>query len=160
MGSLQDELQQRRPFRSLEEEAALNLMRTVSLLDERGTELMRQYGLTLSQYNVLRILRGAGEAGLGRNQIGDRMITRAPDITRLLDRMEAAGLVHRVRSTADRRCVPTLLTDKGRALVDALDGPSAALQHANFGHLSQGQLITLIETLTQIRGHLPAGRTE
>ncbi|GGO38873.1 MarR family winged helix-turn-helix transcriptional regulator [Deinococcus humi] len=151
MTSLLDELQQRRPFRSREEEAALNLFRTVSLIEEVTSDFLRQHDLTSSQYNVLRILRGAGEAGLGRNEIGERMIKRAPDITRLLDRMEAAGLVHRQRSTTDRRCVPTVLTDKGRALVDALDEPNAAMQHAQFGHLSEGQLLTLIETLTQIR---------
>ena len=151
MTSLRDELQQRRPFRSLEEEAALNLFRTVSLIEEGTNDFLREHGLTPSQYNVLRILRGAGETGLGRNEIGERMLKRAPDITRLLNRMEAAGLVHRQRSTTDRRCVPTVLTDKGHALVDALDRPNAELQHAQFGHLSEGQLLTLIETLTQIR---------
>ena len=89
-----------------------------------------------------------------RNEIGERMISRASDITRLLDRMEAAGLVRRERSTVDRRCVPSVLAAQGRALVDALDKPNAALQHAHSGHLSQGQLITLIETLTRIRDQL------
>ncbi|MFC4640407.1 MarR family winged helix-turn-helix transcriptional regulator [Deinococcus hohokamensis] len=154
MNPLLDELKQRTPFRSLEEEAALNLARTVTLLEDRGAEFLREHGLTTSQYNVLRILRGAGDAGLGRNEIGERMLSRAPDITRLLDRMEAAGLVKRERSTTDRRCVPTVLTEQGRALVDALDEPMAANQHAHFGHLSQGQLLTLIETLTQIRDRL------
>lgn len=151
MSPLQDELQQRRPFRSLEEEAALNLARTMSLLEDQSVAFLRDHGLTPSQYNVLRILRGAGDEGLGRNEIGERMISRAPDITRLLDRMEAAGLVHRQRSTTDRRCVPTVITEKGRALVDALDKPNADMQHAHFGHLTAGQLHTLIETLTQIR---------
>ncbi|UBV45425.1 MarR family transcriptional regulator (plasmid) [Deinococcus taeanensis] len=156
MTPLRDEIQQRRPFRSLEEEAALNLFRTVSVIEEVMSDFLREHGLTPSQYNILRILRGAGDAGLGRNEIGERMLKRAPDMTRLLDRMEAAGLVLRQRSTTDRRCVPTLLTEKGRALVDALDKPNAALQDAQFAHLSHGQLLTLIETLTQIRERLTA----
>jgi DNA-binding MarR family transcriptional regulator len=158
MTRLQDELQQRRPFRNLEEEATLNLFRTVSLLEGLSTAFLRDHGLTPSQYNVLRILRGAGDAGLGRNEIGERMIDRAPDITRMLDRMEQAGLVHRERSTTDRRCVPTVLTAEGRAIVDALDQPNADIQHAYLGHLSQEQLLTLIETLTQIRERIPIDR--
>jgi len=153
--TLQDELHQRRPFQSLEEEAALNLYRTSSLLAEVGETFYQQHGLTATQYNVLRILRGAGDAGLGRNEIRERLVGRMPDVTRLLDKMEDAGLVKRERSSTDRRCVPTSLTPKGRALVDQLDEPVAALQHQQLGHLTPGQLHTLIETLTQIRAHLP-----
>ncbi|MFB9990465.1 MarR family winged helix-turn-helix transcriptional regulator [Deinococcus oregonensis] len=149
--TLQDELHQRRPFQSLEEEAALNLYRTTSLLADMFEVFYRQHGLTATQYNVLRILRGAGEAGLGRNDIRERLVGRMPDVTRLLDKMEEAGLVQRERSHVDRRCVPTVLTPKGRALVDELDEPVAALQHRQLGHLTPGQLHTLIETLTLIR---------
>jgi DNA-binding MarR family transcriptional regulator len=152
--TLREEIQQARPFQSLEEEANLNLFRTVQLIAETSTQLFRQHGLTPTQYNVLRILRGAGESGLGRNDIRDRLIDRMPDVTRLLDKMEEAGLVCRQRSTTDRRCVPTLLTEKGKALVDKLDEPVAAMQHEQFGHLTPGQLHTLIETLTQIRSRL------
>ncbi len=152
--TLQQEIQQSKPFRSLEEEASLNLFRTVQLLADTNMQLMRQHGLTPTQYNVLRILRGAGDTGLGRNDIRDRLLDRMPDVTRLLDKMEEAGLVRRERSTTDRRCVPTLLTEKGKALVDELDAPVAAMQHEQFGHLTPGQLHTLIETLTQIRSRL------
>jgi DNA-binding MarR family transcriptional regulator len=152
--TLQDELQQRRPFQSLEEEAALNLYRTASLLTDIGEAFYRQHGLTATQYNVLRILRGAGEAGLGRNDIRERLVGRMPDVTRLLDKMEEAGLVQRERSHADRRCVPTVLTPEGRALVNRLDEPVAALQHQQLGHLTPGQLHSLIETLTQIRSRI------
>lgn len=152
--SLRDEIHQQRPFRSLEEEAGLNLLRTAQLLADQGEAFYREYGLNPTQYNVLRILRGAGDAGLGRNEIRDRLLTRMPDVTRLLDRMEEAGLVRRERSATDRRCVPTVLTEQGRALVDALDEPVADMQQRRFGHLTPGQLHTLIEILTQVRSRI------
>jgi DNA-binding MarR family transcriptional regulator len=152
--TLRDEIQQQRPFRSLEEEAALNLYRTTQLLADMAETFHRQHGLTPTQYNVLRILRGAGSEGLGRNEIRERLLNRMPDVTRLLDKMEEAGLVWRERSTSDRRCVPTVLTEKGRALVNELDEPVAAMQHEQFGHLTPGQLHSLVETLTQIRARL------
>lgn len=152
--SLREEIHQQRPFHSLEEEAALNLLRTAQVLADDSEALFRAHALSPTQYNVLRILRGAGDGGLGRNEIRERLITRMPDVTRLLDRMEDAGLVRRERSATDRRCVPTVLTGRGRELVDALDEPTDALQRKQFGHLSAGQLHSLIETLTQIRTHL------
>jgi DNA-binding MarR family transcriptional regulator len=155
--TLREEIQQSKPFRSLEEEVSLNLFRTVQLLAETNMQLLRQHGLTPAQYNVLRILRGAGDTGLGRNDIRDRLLDRMPDVTRLLDKMEEAGLVRRERSATDRRCVPTVLTEKGKALVDELDAPVAAMQHKQLGHLTPGQLHTLIETLTQIRSRLATG---
>ncbi|PYE50545.1 MarR family winged helix-turn-helix transcriptional regulator [Deinococcus yavapaiensis] len=153
--SLRDEIQQHQPFRSLEEEAALNLFRTTQLLADRGEAFYREHGLTPTQYNVLRILRGAGDGGLGRNEIRERLLSRMPDVTRLLDKMEDMELVRRVRSTTDRRCVPTALTEKGRALVDAMDEPVAAMHREQFGHLTPGQLHTLVEIMTQIRARLP-----
>ena len=154
MTTLRDEIKQTKPFQSLEEEADLSLFRTVQLLSEANARLLRQHGLTFTQYNVLRILRGAGSTGLGRNDIRDRLLDRSPDATRLLDKMEEAGLVRRERSRTDRRCVPTVLTEKGRLLVDELDAPVAAMHHEQFGHLTTGQLHTLIETLAQIRSHI------
>ncbi|WP_045234945.1 MarR family winged helix-turn-helix transcriptional regulator [Deinococcus pimensis] len=153
--TLREEIQQHRPFRSLEEEAALNLHRTTQLLLDQAEAFYREHGLTPTQYNVLRILRGAGAAGLGRNEIRERLISRMPDVTRLLDKMEDMGLVKRERSVSDRRCVPTILTQKGRELVDALDEPVAAMQREQFGHLTPGQLLSLIETLSLIRVRLP-----
>lgn len=152
--TLRDEIRQGRPFHSLEEEAALNLYRTAQMLTDLNEAFYRQHDLTPTQYNVLRILRGAGDAGLGRNEIRERLVSRMPDVTRLLDRMEEAGLVRRGRSATDRRCVPTVLTGKGRALVDGLDEPVAALNRRQFGHLTPGQLHSLIETLTHIRSRL------
>src|SRR5687767_12111009 len=94
--SLRDEIHQQRPFESLEQETWLSLVRTASQLNDAMEMLLRPHGLTMSQYNVLRILRGARE-GLCRNEVRDRMLTRMPDMTRLLDRMEEAGFVARCR---------------------------------------------------------------
>ncbi|AFZ68948.1 MarR family winged helix-turn-helix transcriptional regulator [Deinococcus peraridilitoris] len=152
--TLRVEIQQNSPFRSLEEEAALNLHRTAQLLADQSELSLREYGLTPTQYNVLRILRGAGDGGLGRNEIRERLLSRMPDVTRLLDKMEDMGLVTRVRSSSDRRCVPTALTEKGHALVDSLDEPVAELHKAQFGHLTPGQLHSLIEALTLIRARV------
>jgi DNA-binding MarR family transcriptional regulator len=101
----------------------------------------------MTQYNVLRILRGAGRAGLCRNEIRDRLISRMPDVSRLLDRMEGAGLISRVRSEQDRRLVNTTLTTKGRNLVDALDDDVAESQAELLGHMSEKQLRALVELL-------------
>jgi DNA-binding MarR family transcriptional regulator len=108
-------------------------------------------GLSPTQYNVLRVLRGAGDDGLCRNEVRDRLITRMPDVTRLLDRMEEAGLVSRVRSTADRRLVTTTLTARGRALVDELDDDVARAHEQLLGHLDDAQLHSLIDLLSLAR---------
>jgi DNA-binding MarR family transcriptional regulator len=149
--TLREELKQQKPFRSLEEEVSLNLYRTVALLEEINAALFVSYGITAAQYNVLRILRGAGSTGLGRNEIRDRMVSRMPDVSRLLERMEQAGWINRERSTTDRRCIPTTLTTKGLELLEHIRDPLADLQHQQFAHISLGQLHFLVETLTQIR---------
>lgn len=149
--TLRDELRQEKPFRSLREEALLNIARTEAVVRERIERVLAPHGLSMTQYNVLRILRGAGPQGLCRNDIGQRLISRMPDVTRLLDRMEGAGLVSRVRSTEDRRLVNTTLTRRGRALVDELDADVARAHEAQLGHLSKDELRTLIELLTLVR---------
>lgn len=149
--SLRRELQQRKPFKSLEEEAFLNLARTDTLLSDAMDRLLAAHGVSAAQYNVLRILRGAGPAGLGRNEIRDRLIARMPDVTRLLDRMEDAGLVTRARDGDDRRSVQTRLTKQGRALVDSLDRPVAAEHRKRLGHLTAAELRALVALLTRVR---------
>jgi DNA-binding MarR family transcriptional regulator len=144
---LRDELQQTRPFDSLYQEAFLNLVRTETVLGDGLDRVLGPKGLSRTQYNVLRMLRGAGPDGLCRNEIRDRLITRMPDVSRLLDRMEEAGLVARVRSDADRRLVQTRLTEQGRRLVDELAGEVAGEHERQLGHLSEAQLRTLIELL-------------
>lgn len=149
--TLKDEIKQRKPFKSLYEEAALNIVRTNAMLNDAFDKSVRPYGITATQYNVLRILRGAGEGGLSRNDVRDRLLTRMPDATRLLDRMEAAGLISRVRGEADRRLVTTHLTKKGRQVVDDLDPVVARLHKATLGHLTEKQLSTLNTLLTLAR---------
>ena len=149
--TLQEEIKQRRPFGSLEEEAFLNLARTAAFLSDRLEKALKPGGITGTQYNVLRILKGSGEAGLCRNDVRDRMITRMPDMTRLLDRMEAAGLLERRRSTEDRRMVTTHITDKGLAALELIDDEIAEEHRRSLGHLTKGELERLIELLSAAR---------
>ena len=149
--TLRDDLRQAKPFRSLREEALLSIARTESVIRERLERVLAPHDLSMTQYNVLRILRGAGKDGLCRNEIGQRLISRMPDVSRLLDRMEAAGLVSRVRSTEDRRLVNTTLTAAGRTLVDTLDPDVAEAQDAQLGHMSRDQLRSLVELLALAR---------
>jgi len=149
--TLRAELQQRKPFNSLEQEATLNIARTEAALREPLEELLKGAGVSLAQYNVLRILRGAGPEGLTRNEIRDRLINRMPDVTRLLDRMEEAGWVSRVRETEDRRCVATHLTRSGRSLVDSLDAPVQDEHARRLSHMTRTQLRTLIDLLSIAR---------
>ena len=148
---LRDEIRQERPFDSLHQEAYLNLVRTVVVLTDTLEQVLRPLGLSGPQYNVLRILRGAGADGLCRNEIRDRLISRMPDVTRLLDRMEAQGLVRRERSEADRRQVSTYITDAGALLLADADGPVAAEHARQLGHLTPDQLRTLVELTTLAR---------
>lgn len=149
---LRHELRQQKPFGSLAQEAFLSVARTEAQLRESIERLLEPHGLTLTQYNVLRVLRGAESEGLCRNEIRDRLVTRMPDVSRLLDRMETAGLIHRVRSTTDRRQVNTTLTTKGRKLVNELDGPMAKAHEKQLGHLDAKQLKSLIDLLALARG--------
>ncbi|MEO5590523.1 MAG: MarR family transcriptional regulator [Gemmatimonadaceae bacterium] len=149
--TLQEEIKQSKPFSDLREEADLNIIRTANLLTDDFEKMLKPYGITGTQYNVLRILRGAGPAGLCRNEVSARMLTRMPDATRLLDRMEEAGLVVRARSENDRRLVATQITAKGRRLVDSLDGVATRQHSRALGHLSDQQLKTLVKLLTLAR---------
>ena len=149
--SLQHEISQRRPFHSLQEEAYLNILRTASQLTDALELLLKPTGITLVQYNVLRILRGSEPDGLCRNELRDRMLNRMPDVTRLLDRMEESGLVSRSREEADRRQVRTQLTARARRMVDELDDKVRAEHQRQLGHLSEDQLSSMIELLSAAR---------
>lgn len=153
---LQEELRQRRPFRSSGEEALLGLFRTADLLRHRLTRLLEAHQVTFQQYNVLRILRGAGERGLPTLAIAERMIERAPGITRIVDRLERQGLVARERSRDDRRQVVCRVTAQGLALLDRLDDPIAAADRDLLAALGDEEQRTLIHLLERIR----AGHTE
>ena len=149
--NLQHEIRQTRPFASPEQEAHLSIVRTAGLLDDAMEQVLRPAGITMAQYNVLRILRGAEPDGLCRNEVRDRMLTRMPDMTRLLDRMEAAGLVRRTRSAEDRRMVGTHITEQGLELLAALDADIMAEHERQLGHLGPDRLRTLIELLAAVR---------
>lgn len=151
---LRTEIQQAAPFTSLEQEAFLNLMRTAAALEHDIGEGLRPYGLTLTQYNALRILRGAGPAGLCRNDLRDRMVRSVPDTTRLLDRLEDAGLVERDRDGEDRRYVTARLTRRGDQLLKQIDAPLAELHRAQLGHLARADLRRLVALLTAARERL------
>jgi DNA-binding MarR family transcriptional regulator len=117
---------------------------------QRGiTELLKQSHLTTAQYNVLRVLRGAGSDGLACGQVGERLIRHDPDVTRLVDRLARRGLVARSRERADRRIVRTRITPRGLELLASLDGPVDALHERQLGHLSESQLTDLSSLLAR-----------
>lgn len=149
--NLRDEIKQTRPFSSREQEAYLSVGRTWSILEHTTAEALKPHGITPTQYNVLRILRGAGAAGLSRNEVMERMIARVPDATRLLDRMEAADLIVRERSSTDRRFVTTRVTEQGLELLAQLDPQVADLHQRQFRALDQKGLRTLVDLLERVR---------
>jgi DNA-binding MarR family transcriptional regulator len=148
---LRDEIRQTRPFASLEQEAYLSLGRTWSLLEHATAESLKPHGITPTQYNVLRILRGAGTNGLCRSEVMERMIARVPDATRLLDRMEAIDLIARKRSSEDRRFVTTRITEDGLRLLAELDEAIMELHERQFAALDDESLHSLIELLGLVR---------
>jgi DNA-binding MarR family transcriptional regulator len=150
-GKLAAEIKQTKPFGSLEEEAILNLHRTSSILLQVEAEALKPHGLSLTQYNALRILRGSGPKGLACQEIGERMITRDPDVTRLLDRLEKANLISRARSSEDRRVVMTRITGAGLKLLASLDGVLKDMPRKILGHLGEKQLRALVDLLEEAR---------
>ncbi len=139
-----------RPPASLEERIFLALLKAADALGQEAEQLTRTAQLTGTQYNVLRILRGAGPAGLACRGIGDRMITHDPDITRLLDRMEKRGLITRERQKDDRRVVKTRITPRGLELLKPLDQPMRNLHKRQFRHMAGTLLKTLYDLLEEI----------
>lgn len=149
-GRLQAELKKRRPFESPEQEAILNLFRTSDRVQIRFARLFREHGLTPSQYNVLRILRGEGKP-LPCLEIAQRMVAVVPGITGLIDRLEAMGLVGRVRSSEDRRVIYVRITDKALDLLSRLDKPVDDLHKQLIGHLTHDELTQLARLLEKAR---------
>jgi DNA-binding MarR family transcriptional regulator len=148
---LTDEIKQTSPFRSLEEEAYLNVLRTADALGRALAEMLKAGGLTATQYNVLRILRGAREDGLACGEVAERMVTRDPDVTRLLDRLESRGLIRRARETGDRRVIRTWITAEGLRLLKSLDEPVATLHERQLSRLGEKRLRTLVKVLEEAR---------
>jgi DNA-binding MarR family transcriptional regulator len=150
-GKLQAEIKQTRPFESIEEEAVLNVLRTAELIQGFIAGFLKEFELSPVQYNVLRILRGAGETGATCSQIGERLLTRDPDITRLLDRLEARGLVQRERSSRDRRAVVTKISAAGLTLVASIDQPLRRVNQAKLAGFGRDALANLTSELERLR---------
>ncbi|HSR68223.1 MAG TPA: MarR family transcriptional regulator [Acidobacteriota bacterium] len=155
-GTLRKEIQQNKPFASLGQEALLSLFRTTDLLKRQVSQVVEPRGVTLQQYNVLRILRGAGSGGLPTLAIGERMIEQTPGITRLLDRLESKSLVRRQRSRQDRRQVFCYITPRGLDLLSELDQPILDIDKDGLGMLERDDLRTLIRLLDRIRSQQPS----
>ena len=150
-GDVVDEIQQTKPFATVETEALVALELTADRLTAELAQLFKPWDLSPTQYNVLRILRGAGPDGLACGRVGERMVTHDPDITRLLDRLEKRGVVARQRGDKDRRVVTTRITAAGLELLKQLDEPVEDFNRRRLGHLGPERLRTLIELLALIR---------
>jgi DNA-binding MarR family transcriptional regulator len=155
-GKLQQEILKERPFDALEQEAYLNVIRTADVLLRDTAEVLKPAGLSTVQYNVLRILRGmkctgGPSTGLACREVAERMITRDPDMTRLLDRLEKRGLISRSREEKDRRVVRTCITEAGLELLASLDDAVLASHRKQLRHLGDDRLRQLIELLEDAR---------
>ena len=152
--SLRDEIKQTRPFRNASEEATLSIMRTATLVRREIAAVVERFDITPAQYNVLRILRGAGDAGLPTLAVRDRLLEEAPGITRLLDKLETAGLVRRERTTPDRRQVICFITSKGLTLIKKIDPRIIEADQTGGAGLRQAERKQLIVLLEKVRGSM------
>jgi len=153
MAALKQEIAQQRPFSSVEEEALLNIMRTSDCLQRAFQRRTREWGITSTQYNVLRILRGAHPQGLTCSAIGERMITAVPDITRLLARMKALKLIRQQRDKQDRRVVWTQISTSGLDLLSKMDDEVSRMPRELLGHLKREEIAEFIRLLETARKH-------
>ncbi len=152
--SILEDIKQSRPFRSESHEAYVTLLRTADDAKRFVGRVLEPEGVTLQQYNVLRILRGAGSDGLPTLSVAERMIERTPGVTRLIDRMERKGWVCRERCTQDRRRVWCRITDEGLELLGRLDGPVDAVDDILAGALEADELHDLLDYLNRIRAYV------
>ena len=129
----------------------MSVMRTAAILEHELNEVLKPSGITVTQYNVLRILRGAGEKGLCGREVGERLVSAVPDVSRLLERMEDVGLISRERDATDRRHVTARITEAGRRLLDAVTPGLEAVERARFGRLSESALQAMITSLAHVR---------
>jgi DNA-binding MarR family transcriptional regulator len=148
---LADEIKMTKPFSVVEEEATLNVIRTAEVLTQGSVQVLKPLDLTAAQYNVLRILRGSEKHGLACGRIAERMVTKDPDVTRLLDRLETRGLIRRERGEEDRRVVVARIEPEGLALLKQIDPVLIAQHRRQFKHLSEKKTRQLIELLELVR---------
>ena len=134
----------------IEDQVFVAILKTADTLAGQAEQLMKASGLTGAQYNVLRILRGAGPEGLPCNGISERMISRDPDMTRMLDRMESRQWITRERQTEDRRVVKARITDEGLKLLKKMDAPVRELHKQQFAHMSPARQKTLLELVNEL----------
>jgi len=139
----------------LEDRLFVALLKASDSLASQADQLIKANGLTSAQYNVLRILRGAGPEGLPCNTIAERMISRDPDMTRLLDRMEKRDVISRERQKEDRRVVKARITDEGLKLLKKMDAPIRELHKSQFAHMTSARLKTLMDLLTEVAAQAP-----
>ncbi len=160
MSKLQAEIKQSKPFANLQVELWLNLSRTAAVVGHDFERLIRPYGLSLTQYNVLRILRGAGDDGLVQYEVAERLVAQVPDVPRILSRMEKAGWVKRCRGTSDKRVVYATLTAAGLELVNSLDAVVHGAEEGMFPDLGTEQMEKLCELLVLARSGSRPGPEE
>lgn len=154
LSAIQKEIRQTRPFRSVQHEATIALMRTTDVLIRYIGQVVSQEGITIQQYNVLRILRGAGDDGLPTLEIADRMIERTPGVTRLVDRLVAKALVRRQRAIEDRRQVMCWITAEGLATLERLDEPVESASRESFEILSESETREFTSLLDRVRSRV------
>jgi DNA-binding MarR family transcriptional regulator len=151
---LQAEIKQNKPFPRRSSEALLSVMRTAALLEHRVNEILRPFGITELQYNVLRILRGAGPEGWCGREISERLVSKVPDVSRLLDRMESMQLIRRDRDATDRRHVTARITPQGLRMLDETTPELDAFERDRFGHLDAERWQQIIDGLADVRAAL------
>jgi DNA-binding MarR family transcriptional regulator len=160
IGSLRREISQSVPFVSPAVEALLTLQRTSDDLNGEAAAFLKTHGVTITQFNALRIVRGAGAAGISTHEVGQRLVKRDPDVPRLLERLAAAGLVERHRCDEDRRVTRCSITPAGSALLQELVPQMDAMHARQFGMLSEAEQVTLVKLLDRVRARLAGACAE
>jgi len=152
--NLKEEIKQSKPFPSKGAEALLSILRTATILEHEQNEALRPYGVTATQYNVLRILQGAGDSGLCGREIAERLISKVPDVSRLLDRMDEIELVTRERDPEDRRHVTARISEKGRKVLADATPALQAVEWKRFKNVDSNAAASLIDALGTIRNSI------
>lgn len=151
MTTLKEELKTNLDFANIQHEVFLSLMVTVDRMSRRHSDFMSEFGISQKQYNILRILRGAGEQGIPVMEIGRRMIEKSPDVSRIIDRLIDLGFVKRRRQRKDRRVVIVTISDKGLALLSKMDDPVQKEVIDTLRHVEESDLHNLKDLLEKVR---------